>query len=88
MKKHPVQKSPTTEPMQLLDGMPGRAATIIQNAGTVRVYLGRDDTVSTGSSLYLDAGGVLSEAGPGCSDDDWWGITESGTADLRIVQVI
>jgi hypothetical protein len=87
MKKHPVQKSPTTEPMQLLDGNASRAATTIQNAGTVRVYLGSDDTVSTGSSLYLDAGDVLSEAGPSCSADDWWGITESGTADLRIVEV-
>lgn len=81
--KHPVQKAPSTSAMQLVDANSARSKIFIQNAGSVRVYLDRDNTVSTASSIYLDAGDTLDDD----TTDDWWGITASGTGDLRIVEI-
>lgn len=81
--KHPVQKAPTTSAMQLVDANSARSKIFIQNAGTVRVYLGKDNAVSTASDIFLDPTDALDDD----TTDDWWGITASGTGDLRIVEI-
>lgn len=81
--KHPVQKAPTTTAMELVDANSGRTSIVIQNAGTVRVYLDRDNTVSAASSIYLDPADILEDD----TTDAWWGKAASGTGDLRIVEV-
>lgn len=81
--KHPVQKAPTTSAMELVDANASRTSIVIQNAGTVRVYLGKDNTVSAASDIFLDPLDVLDDD----TTDAWWGKTASGTGDLRIVEV-
>lgn len=82
--KHPVQKAPTTSAMELVDANASRTSCLIQNASaTVRVYLGKDNTVSTSTDIFLDPGDSLEDE----STDAWWGKTASGTGDLRIVEV-
>lgn len=61
-----------------------RLSVTIQNVGTVPAYLGKDNTVTTSTGLYLAAGASLDDT---ASRDAWWGITASGTADLRVCEV-
>ena len=63
---------------------PERISLTIHNAGTVTVYLGKDNTVTTSNGFPLVAGATLSDE---TSVDAWWGITASGTGDLRIIAV-
>ena len=60
-----------------------RKAAIIQNAGAVDVYLGPSG-VTTSSGLLLAAGASLVDS---ASTSAWYGITSSGTADLRVCEV-
>lgn len=85
--KHQTQASPTTTALLLADPNGSRAAITIQNVGAVDCWLGPDSTVAAGSGIKLAAGAVLSENAPACSNDSWWAVTASGTADLRIVEV-
>lgn len=61
-----------------------RTTLIIQNVGTVDVYLGGDDSVTTLTGLLLPASGTLNDEDSG---DAWYAITEGDTADLRVLEV-
>lgn len=61
-----------------------RKLVIIQNLGPATVYLGEDSSVTSSSGLELVKGGVLTDEH---STDAWYGITDSGTADLRVMVV-
>lgn len=67
----------------LLASNTDRLIAIIQNAGTVRVYLGPSG-VTTSSGLVLDPGDSMTDE---YSTSAWYGITASGTADLRVCEV-
>lgn len=76
--------APTAAAAVVVAANAARLSVTIQNVGTVPVYLGKDNTVTTTNGLYLPAGGVLTDT---ASRDAWWGITASGTADLRVCEV-
>lgn len=76
--------APDTTPAQVLPVNIQRIAVTIQNVGSVDVYLGTDDTVSSSNGLLLKAGSYISDDS---SIDAWWAVAASGTADLRIVEV-
>jgi hypothetical protein len=76
--------APTSTATLVLAANAGRKACIIQNVGTVNCYLGATSGVTTSNGLLLRAGEELADD---TSVDDWYGITASGTADLRVVEV-
>jgi hypothetical protein len=78
--------APTTTPASVvLAANANRKVAIIRNVGTVDVYLGVSAAVTTANGFLLQRGGeVLVDD---FSDDVWYGITASGTADLRIIEV-
>lgn len=67
----------------LLAANSNRVVATIQNAGTVRVYLGPSG-VTTSSGLVLEPGDTMVDEH---STSAWYGITASGTADLRVCEV-
>lgn len=73
--------APTTSPTLVLAANLGRWSATISNNGSVTVYLGKDNTVSTATGFALDPGMAVEDEE---STDAWWGITASGTGDLRI----
>ena len=76
--------APTNTAAVALAANSSRITAVIQNVGTVDVYIGKDNTVTTTNGLLLAAGASLTDDS---STDAWWGITASGTADLRILEV-
>lgn len=76
--------APTSTAASVLAANTSRKSCIIQNVGTVDVYLGKDNTVTTTNGLLLAAGQWITDE---TSTDAWWGITASGTADLRVCEV-
>lgn len=76
--------APTSTAASVLAANTSRKSCTIQNVGTVDVYLGKDNTVTTTNGLKLAAGDTLTDD---VSTDAWWGITASGTADLRVLEV-
>lgn len=78
--KHPVLVTPGTSATLVVDANSSRTSLFLQNFGATRVYLGKDNTVTTATATcFLDQYDTLEDD----STDDWWGITSSGTADLR-----
>lgn len=75
--------APTTSAAVVLSANALRTSCLIQNVGTVDVYLGKDNTVTTTNGIKLAAGASLADD---ASVDAWWGITASGTADLRVLE--
>lgn len=62
-----------------------RAAAILFNSGGVTVYLGADNTVSTTNYIAsVDASYSFTDDN---SIDAWWGITASGTGQIRATEV-
>lgn len=61
-----------------------REMSIIANSGTVAIYLGRDNTVTTANGLPLAAGASLTDD---VSDDEWWAIA-GGAGEARIIEVV
>lgn len=76
--------APTSSAASLVAANASRKSVTIHNAGTVTVYLGKDNTVTTTNGLPLAPNATLSDES---STDAWWGITGSGTGDLRICEV-
>jgi len=62
----------------------GRVTALIVNNGSVTVYLGNDNTVTTTNGIPLVAGAALED---GESGDAWYGVTASGSADVRVLEV-
>ncbi len=85
--KHNTQKAPTSgAAMLLVDANSSRQGLTIQNAGSVRVHYGPDNTVDT-TAPFLEPGDVLNDSGDSVCLDDWWARAASGTGDLRITEV-
>lgn len=60
----------------------------VQNLGSVDVYLGRDNSLTTGNGVKLAAGAMLlrpSVQFQAFAPIDLWVVAASGTADLRIL---
>ena len=76
--------TPTTSAVSVLAANSSRKSATIQNAGTVDVYLGKDNTLTTSTGIKLAAGDSLQDKN---STEAWWAITSSGTGDLRIIEV-
>jgi hypothetical protein len=69
----------------LLAANANRISALLTNFGTVRVYLGNDNTVTAATAgTYVEPGGVLAD---GDSSDAWYGIAASGTGDIGVVEV-
>lgn len=75
--------APTTSASVVLAANSSRVTAMIQNVGTVDVYLGPSG-VTTSTGLLLEAGATLTDD---LSTSAWYGITASGTADLRVCEV-
>lgn len=58
-------------------------SVVIVNNGSVTVYLGKANTVTTSNGIPLAAGQSLSDRD---SLDAWYGITGSGSADVRVLE--
>ncbi len=68
---------------QVLAANDNRKSASLKNTGAATVYLGLSDvTINTGYPLA--AGESLTD---GVSLDAWYGITASGTADVRVIEV-
>lgn len=76
--------APTNSASSIVAAAAGRLSVSIFNAGTMTVYLGKDNTVTTSNGFPLVVGATLSDD---VSVDAWWAITASGTGDLRIIVV-
>jgi hypothetical protein len=76
--------APTTTAASVLAANTSRKVAVIRNVGTVAVYLGVSSGVTTSNGLPLEPGDTLVDEH---SVDVWWGITASGTGDLRIYEV-
>lgn len=77
--------APTTSATLVLAANASRLSAVIVNDGTVKCYLGKDNTVTASNGIPIQPnGGVLVD---GDSTDAWWGITAAGTADLRVCEV-
>lgn len=76
--------APTSSASQIVAASATRLCVIIENVGTVGVYLGSTSGVTTSTGLFLDAGETLTDD---VTVDAWFAITASGTADLRVCVV-
>lgn len=75
--------APTTTATLIKASAAGRKAISIKNAGTVVVYLGGANTVTTSTGWSLDPGETWSDD---VYTGDWYGITASGTGDIRVIE--
>jgi len=79
-----ARKQPDDDPALLLAAAnSSRTTLLIQNVGTVDVYLGGSGVTAL-TGLLLSAGSWLTDD---ISNNAWYGITVAGTADLRVLEV-
>lgn len=76
--------APTNAAASILAANDGRRSALFRNVGTVAVYLGKDNTVTTVNGFLLDVGDSFEDDR---TTSAWWGITASGTGDIRIIEV-
>jgi len=79
-----INKTPTTTPMLLLASSDFRKTVTIYNNGSVTVYLGANGNMTSANGFPLLAQQTFVDEE---SRDAWYGVTASGTADLRIIEV-
>lgn len=76
----------TTSAVLLLDADANRISVLFSNNGAATLYLGKDATLTTSNAgTFVASGANLPDSD---SQDAWWGITSSGTADVRIIEVV
>lgn len=75
---------PTVAATLIVSANPSRTSLTLRNAGSVTVYLGRDATVTATSGYPLEAGEIMEDTD---SIDAYYGITASGTGDIRSIEV-
>jgi hypothetical protein len=75
--------APGTSATLVLAANADRKVAVIQNAGTVDCYIGPSG-VTTSTGLELVAGAAFVDD---ASVSAWYGITASGTADVRVCEV-
>lgn len=63
----------------------GRVRIMIQNLGSKAIYLGFDNTVSASNGLRVSPGAFLEM--PFGASLDLWAVSESGSQDIRIVEI-
>lgn len=76
--------APTTSATSLLAANTSRIVAVLQNAGTIDVFIGASG-VTTSNGLLLQANGARYVDDE--SSDEWFGITASGTGDIRVMEV-
>lgn len=74
-----------TTATKIVDANSLRQSLLIENEGSVTVFLGPDNTVTTANGIGLRSCGTIAESNDGTKIhmDAYWGIVESGTADVR-----
>lgn len=77
--------APTTAATLLLAANASRTTALLANNGTQTVYLGVANTVTTANGVPLAPGATLTDE---TTTGAWWGITASGTGDVRVVEVV
>ena len=83
----PFVVTPTTTASRIIDYSPGRSSVIIFNAGTVTVYIGTGEGLSSDNGIPILANTGLVFAREYGDDPDLarYAITATGTGNLRIV---
>jgi hypothetical protein len=76
--------APTNSAAQILAANSSRIQAMICNNGTMTVYLGKDNTVTTSNGIPLGVGASLVDD---ATTDAWWGIVSTGTGDLRVLEI-
>ena|SRR5690242_738773 len=69
---------------QILPLNSNRKSCVIFNNSAVTVFVGPDNTVTTGNGLGIPTQSTLTDPD---SIDAWFGIVASGTADVRVIEV-
>ena len=77
------QRSPTTSASMLLAGNSNRTGLTIYNVGEVTVYIHKYSGVTAANGFPIPADSFLEVEG---LTEDLYGITASGTGDLRIAE--
>lgn len=80
-----TRKQPTTSAMQLVSGNADRSSVLIQNVGSVTVFVSNLSTVTTSTGVSIAPNQRARFLGV---QDQLYGITSSGTGDLRITESI
>ena len=77
--------APTTSATLLLAANGSRQSALLSNNGSQTVYVGKNSSVTTSNGVPIPAGSSLTDKS---SRDAWYGITASGTGDMRICEVV
>lgn len=84
-KSAPVAVAPTASAASAVAANNARRSLIIQNVSTSAIiYLGKDATVTAANGIKLNPGDSFEDT---LSTDAWFAITNSGTGDLRYIEV-
>lgn len=76
--------APTTTATEVVAAYRSRKQVTLRNVGTVDVYLGVDNTVTTANGFLLAVGETYDDTNTGSA---YWGIVASGSGDLRVLEV-
>lgn len=68
-----------------LAGVSGKQRPVIQNLGPGTLYLGEDNTVSTGNGLQLPVGAVFEYASAIANDTAVWAVSSLAATDVRVL---
>lgn len=79
-----LKSAPTTSPTLIVDGNPSRLGLTLINYGSVTVFIDTHDEVTTATGFPLEADDSLIIAS---STESIYGITTSGTGDIRVAEV-
>jgi len=75
----------TTDATRIVLPSVTRCAILIQNnSSTIPVYIGQNSSVTAATGLVIPVSQSFSDSGEGCHKGEWWGITSSGSSDLRV----
>lgn len=80
-----VDPQPTTDAALVLAANDLRLSAAIYNNGAQTVYMGKDSGVTTETGFPLLSGGAIEDDD---SNDAWYGVVASGTADLRVEETV
>ena len=73
----------TSTATKIVGANSARRSIIIQNLGSADIFIGHDDTVTTTDALELESNERYTEGGTNVWKGDIFGITASGTQDVR-----
>ena len=64
-----------------------RIGVVVQNTGSVDVFLGIDNTVDNTNGIKLAAGQIMTDGGNGGSVDAWFACTSGAAGEVRVFTV-